>query len=453
VKHHDLAILNGDVVLGDDVAKINVGVREGRVALITDQAIDADETIDATGLTVMPGVIDEHFHAFRGYGWETYEGATRAAAKGGVTTVIDMPLDKPPTLTAETLRDKLDAIADSCHVDYACFGGYLEDDPDQMTAMADLGVSAFKLFTGGVAPPGMYPGVDEGQTLDALRRAAALGRTTTVHCENAQIVDWETARLMKEGRKDLAAWDDARPWYSEVAAAQNVALLAEVTGARAVIAHASSPQTVEAIAAARARGADVWAETCHHYLCTTKEQSVSDIRLKWNPPTRERASVDWLWRLVADGHVHAVGSDHAPLPKTVAEDIWAQAPGSGNGVEVFFSVFATEALHRRDIPIQRIARLVAGNPARIFGLSPRKGEIALGADADFAIVETDGRRTVDARDLEYHDQEKWSPFDGYELRVYPMYTVLRGRVIYAEGEVTGAPGDGEYLPAVTEVPA
>jgi len=210
VTHLDLAILNGDVVLGDDVVKVNIGVSDGRIALISDAAIDADETIDATGLTVMPGVIDEHFHCFRGYGWETYEGATRGAAKGGVTTVVDMPLDKPPTLTAETLRDKLDAIRESCHVDYACFGGYLIEDPDQMSAMADLGVSAFKLFTGGVAPPGMYPGVDEGQTLDALRRAAALGRVTTVHCENAQIVDWETDRLMREGRKERFERYDAR---------------------------------------------------------------------------------------------------------------------------------------------------------------------------------------------------------------------------------------------------
>jgi dihydroorotase-like cyclic amidohydrolase len=122
-------------------------------------------------------------------------------------------------------------------------------------------------------------------------------------------------------------------------------------------------------------------------------------------------------------------------------------------VEVFFPVFATEALHRRDVPIQRISQLVSGNPARIFRLHPRKGEIAIGADADFAIVETNGSRVLDARELEYHEQEKWSPFDGYELRVYPMYTVLRGRVIYAEGEVRGEPGDGEYLSAAAQVPA
>lgn len=452
MKQHDLAITGGDVVLGDDVAKLNVGVRDGQISVISDQPIDAAETIDATGLTVMPGVIDEHFHCFRGYGWETYESATRGAAKGGVTSVVDMPLDKPATLTAALLREKLDAISGSCHVDYALFGGYSEEDPDEMAAMAELGVSAFKLFTGGVAPPGMYPGVDEGQNLDAFRRAAALGLPTTVHCENAQIVDWETARLMGEGRKDMAAWDDARPWYSEVVAAQSVALIAEVTGARAIIAHASSPQTVEAIAASRARGGDVWAETCHHYLCTTKEQALSDMRLKWNPPTREQASVDWLWKLVREGHVHSVASDHAPLPKATSDDIWEQSPGAGNGVELFFPVFATEALHHRDVSIAHISKLVSSNPAKIFGLAG-KGEIAIGADADFTIVETNGSKVVDAQELEYHDQEKWSPFDGVELKVFPVYTVLRGKLIYAEGEVLGEPGDGQYLSTAAKVAA
>jgi len=445
VTQQDLAIVNGDAVVGGDVVKINLGVRDGRISLLTDGPIDAAETVDATGLLVIPGVIDEHFHCFHGYGWETYENASRGAVQGGVTTVVDMPLDKPPSLTAETLRTKLEAIKGACYVDYASFGGYLADNPDEMTAMAELGVAAFKLFTGGVAPPGMYPGVDDGQLLDALRRAAALGRTTTIHCEHAPIVDWETARLTGEGRLDIAAWDDARPWYSEVAAAQNVALIAEVTGARAVIAHASSPQTVEAIAAARRRGADVWVETCHHYLCTTKEDALKDIRLKWNPPTRERASVEWLWRLLREGHIHTVASDHAPLPKTVANDIWAQSPGAGNGVQLFFPVFATQAVHEHDIPITRVVELVSTTPAKLFGLHPRKGEIAIGADADLAIVQTDGRRVLDARELEYHDQEKWSPFEGMELRVFPQYTVLRGKLVFAEGEVTGSPGDGEHL--------
>jgi len=453
VTQQDLAIVNGDVVVGGDIVKVNVGASDGRITILSDGPIDAATTIDATGLLVMPGVIDEHFHCFYGYGWETYQGSSRGAIRGGVTTVVDMPLDKPPTLTAEALRAKLDVIRGNCHVDYASFGGYLEDDPDEMTAMAAEGVAAFKLFTGGVAPPGMYPGVDDGQILDALRRAASLGRTTTVHCEHAPIVDWETNRLMGEGRLDMAAWDEARPWYSEVAAAQNVALIAQVTGARTVIAHASSPQTVEAIAAARRHGADVWIETCHHYLCSTQEEALADIRLKWNPPTRNSASVEWLWRLLAEGHIHTVASDHAPLPKSVAEDVWVQSPGSGNGVQLFFPVFATKAVHEHGIPMTRVVELVSTTPAKLFGLHPRKGEIAVGADADLAIVQTDGHHVLDARELEYHDQEPWSPFDGMELRVIPQYTVLRGKLVYAEGEVTGSPEDGQHIVVGAPVPA
>ena len=131
--------------------------------------------------------------------WETYENATRAAAKGGITTVVDMPLDKPPTLTAQALRDKLEAIGDECYVDYAAFGGYLESDPEEIASMAAAGAVAFKLFTGGVAPPGMYPGVTAGQMLDAMRRVKREDATVVVHAENAPIVDFETARLKAEG--------------------------------------------------------------------------------------------------------------------------------------------------------------------------------------------------------------------------------------------------------------
>lgn len=445
---HDLAIINGRVVLdGGCVEHLNIGVADERITTLTSAPVDAEQIVDAEGLVVLPGVVDEHFHVFRGYPWETYEGATRAAAKGGVTSVIDMPLDQPPTLTAASLREKLESIAGSCHVDYATFGGYLAEDPDEMTAMVEAGAICFKLFTGGVAPPGMYPGVDDGQILDAFRRAAALGATVTVHGENAAIVDHETERLMAEGRKDLAAWDDARPWYSETSAAYTIALLAEVTGARVVVAHASSPQTVEAVATVRARGADVRVETCHHYLCTSKADAARDERLKWNPPTRGDAEVRRLWELVAAGHVDAVGSDHAPLPNVPGADVWSQVPGAGNAVETMLPVFATQAVHEHGMSLSRVADMLATTPAKTFRLYPRKGAIRVGADADLAIVEADGAKTLDGSQLEYHDQEPWSPFDGMTLRVYPVYTILRGKVIFAEGAVQGRPGDGRHLRA------
>jgi dihydroorotase (multifunctional complex type) len=447
----DLAIVNGEVVLpGGRIEQLNIGATDGRIDVLSSSAIEAAETIDATGLTVLPGLLDEHFHVFRNFGWETYEGATRAAIKGGVTTVVDMPLDNPPPLTSDTLREKISGISGSCHVDYALFGGYSESEPDEMAAMVEAGATAFKLFTGGVAPPGMYPGVDDGQLLDAFRRVAKLNSTVTVHSENAFIVDFETRRLREEGRSDMAAWNEARPWFSETAAAQTVALVAQVTGARAVIAHASSPQTVEAVANARRRGADVWAETCHHYLCRPQGDSLDDPRAKWNPPTRDAKSVDWLWQQLREGKIHTVGSDHAPLEKDPEASIWDQKPGAGNGAELVFPVFATEAIHGRDIGIARVVELMAATPARLFGLDDRKGAIAIGGDADFAIVETNGSKRLDAQELEYHEQPKWSPFDGMELKVFPVYTVLRGKTVFAEGEVRGQPGDGELVTGRTK---
>ena len=443
---HELAIVNGEVVLpGGRTVRLNIGTIDGRIVTLTSKPIAAEETIDATGLTVLPGLVDEHFHIFRNFGWETYEGATRAAIKGGLTTVVDMPLDNPPPLTADALREKIDGISGSCHTDYALFGGYLESDPGEMSAMDQAGASAFKLFTGGVAPPGMYPGVDDGQLLDALRRVAELNSTVTVHSENAFMVDFETRRLQEAGRSDMAAWEEARPWFSETAAAQTVALVARVTGARAVIAHASSPQTVEAVADARRHGADVWVETCHHFLCRPQGDALEDPRAKWNPPTRDANSVDWMWQQLREGKIHTVGSDHAPLEKDPEASIWDQEPGAGNGAELVFPVFATEAIHNRGIAIGRVAELMAGTPARLFGLDDRKGANTIGSDADFTIVETNGSRRLDAQELEYHEQAKWSPFDGMELKVFPIYTVLRGKTVFAEGEVLGQPGDGKFI--------
>jgi allantoinase len=440
----DLVVSGGAVVLPDgSTAAVEVGVRNGAIAEIGLGLVGA-ERLDVTGLTVLPGLVDEHFHVFRGYGWETYEGATRAAAKGGITTVVDMPLDRPPTLSAAALREKVAAVEGASHVDWAAFGGYDPGAPDEIASMASAGAVACKLFTGGVAPTGMYPGVDAGQMLDAMRRSAAAGLTVVVHGEEPSIVEFETARLRAEGRVDIAAWDAARPWFAETAAAQQVALLAEVTGARTVVAHVTSHQAVDAVRIARERGVDVWVETCPHYLCMSLEEMEGNTMLKWNPPSRDRASVERLWQAFADGHVHTIASDHAPTGKTPGADVWTQFPGAGNGLEWMLPLVATECA-TRGIALSRLAEAMATTPARLFGLAPRKGAIAVGADADLCVVETRGRRTLDANDLEYHDQEKWSPFHGREVTVYPVYTLLRGRTIFAEGVVTGSPGDGRFL--------
>jgi len=411
--------------------------------------LDADETLDIAGLTVLPGLVDEHFHLSVNFGWATYTSATQAAAKGGVTSIIDMPLDAPPTLTAALLRAKLDTIGSECCVDYALYGGYLKEDPDEMAAMATAGAVAFKLFT--VEVP-VYPGVTAGEAFDAMQRAKREDATVVVHCENGSIAEAETRRVQLEGRTDLAAWDEGRPWFCEVEAVQSIALLAAVTGCRTVIAHATTPLTVECVRDMRRRAPNLWVETCPQYLCISKDE-MADPRLKWGPPTRDRAAVDGLWQMLREGHIHTIGSDYALAPRVQTENIWEQGTGVGNSVETMLAVVATEALYERDVPITRIADLLSTTPAKLFGLYPRKGAITIGSDADFAIVETNGRQILDARKLEYHEQEPWSPYDGRELRVYPVYTILRGRVIFGEGVLTAEPGRGEFLTRRSTLPS
>jgi dihydroorotase-like cyclic amidohydrolase len=278
-----------------------------------------------------------------------------------------------------------------------------------------------------------------------MRRARALDVTVVVHCENESIVEFETARLKAEGRQDLEVWNEARSWFSELDASQRIALLAEVTGCRTVIAHATSPRVTDAIAQSRRRGADVWVETTPHNLLVAEEDMALDIRLKWNPPSRSRADVEELWRQVAGGDVHTVGSDNAPLPKVDGADIWSQVPGAGNAVETMFPLMATESV-ARGISLARVVDFSCTTPAKVFGLYPRKGVIAIGSDADFAVIDTARSRAINAQELEYQDdQPKWSPFDGRAVSYYPVYTVLRGQVIYKDGVVAGSPGDGQLV--------
>jgi dihydroorotase-like cyclic amidohydrolase len=279
-----------------------------------------------------------------------------------------------------------------------------------------------------------------------MKRAAELGRLVVVHAESDSIVELESQRLRREGRTDPGAWDEARPWFSELEAVQSVALISKVADCRTLIAHVPSPQVIEEVRAARRKGVPIWAESCTHQLCLTKEDLARDTRLKWNPPTRSRAAVDGMWQFLLQGDVHCIGSDHAPLPKIPDADIWTQNPGIGNGVETMFPVFATSALHGRHVPLATIVDLFCTRPATLFGLYPRKGAIAIGADADFTVVELNGNRTLNTTDLEWHHpDERWSPYEGRQLRVYPVYTVVRGATVFAEGEVIGEPGYGQYV--------
>ncbi|KQU71609.1 hypothetical protein ASC75_24300 [Aminobacter sp. DSM 101952] len=344
------------------------------------------------------------------------------------------------------LRAKLSQVGGNYHVDYAAIGGYCPDRPEEVHAMVRAGVVSIKIFTGDVAPPGMFPGTSDAELMDLMRRVKSENVTLMAHCENAGIVSAETARVRAEGKTGPAAWDEARPWFAEVDAVQRLATLAKATSARVIVVHISTPQAVDVITAARRDGVDIWAETLPHQLCVDLESGLDDARLKWNPPPRSRNAVDGLWERLARGEIHSIASDHAPLTKINGADIWNQNPGAGNVLETMLPVVATEAIFKRGISLARLVEAMAVNPAKILGLYPRKGSIQIGADADLVVLETNGKRIIDGQALEFFDQTaKWSPYHGREVKVFPISTIVRGKVVYLDGEVIGPLGHGKYV--------
>ena len=445
--NYDAVVNNGEVVFPDGtVRKAHIGIKDGVIADFSSSRLAGRNEIDADNLTVFPGVVDQHFHVFVGFGWETWENATRAAARGGITTVIKMPLDTPPTITVQELQESTARAESESYIDHAFLGGFVPDNPEELGKQAEAGVVGYKLFQDHTAPPGMYPGLTSGQQYEAFARIAKLGLTASIHSEDPFLIDVVSDNLRKAGRNDPAVWEDARPPVSELLGILRTVLLAKETGCRAVLAHVSIPLGVKAAKEAREEGHDVYVETCPHYLLLTKNHLAQDARLKYNPPSREKDEVEKMWRLLAEGYIHSIGSDHAPLKKDRSVNIWDMAPGAGNVVEIMLPLIATEAVFNRGLAISRIAEVLASNPARIFGLYPKKGCLGIGSDADMVLLDLKARERLNSRSLCYIDEEgKWSPYENWAIRAVPRMTILRGEIIMREGQMLVKPGFGQRL--------
>ncbi|MDR7481928.1 MAG: allantoinase AllB [Armatimonadota bacterium] len=447
---YDLVVRGGRLVLPSGVISATLGVTGGRIAAIAEGLLDGDEVIDAAGRVVLPGAVDLHVH-FNDPGrthWEGWGPGSRAAAAGGVTTVVEMPLNcLPPVTTVDALQAKLAAAAGQSMVDYALWGGLITDNRDHLTALAGAGVIGFKAFMSHSSTE-EFTHVEDGVLFDGLQRLAALGRFLAVHAESNAITQDRTRRLQASGRRDRRAWGEARPPVAELEAIHRALFLARQAGCRLHIVHMSLPEGAELIGAARAAGQAVTVETCAHYLALTEEDFV---RLgpvaKCAPPLRDAARQQGLWEAVAAGKIDCITSDHSPCPvedKTRgADDVW-QAWGGITGVQTLLPLMLTEGHHRRHLSLEQLAALLSANPARIAGLWPRKGAIQVGADADLVLVDLDRRWRVEAAWLQ--SRHRQSPFVGRELQGWVERVLVRGRTVVRDGAVTGAPA-GQWLHA------
>jgi allantoinase len=455
---YDLIIHNALLVDETGAWRGAVAALGGRIAALFagDPDGPADETLDAGGLPVLPGLIDAHVH-FNDPGradWEGFEAGSMSAAAGGITTVLDMPLNnRPAVVDGPTLAAKRDALAGRSVVDYALWGGLVEGRAGTLAAQDAAGAVAYKAF---MSASGIedFPAVSDGTLLDGLRHAARSGRLVGVHAESEALTAHFAARLRAAGRTDRRAWLDARPPLAELDAIARALRLAREARARLHIVHVSTAEGVDLVEAARRAasvpaqtgGQPVSCETCPHYLTLDDNDFVAlGPDAKCAPPLRPRATVEALWQRVLAGAVDLIASDHSPCPTADKRrgdaDIWA-AWGGISGVQLLLPLLLTEGVYRRGLTLPQLVRLTSAAPARLFGLQG-KGALRPGADADFTLIDPDAEWTVEPSRL--FSRHTHTPYAGRRLRGRVLATVVRGRVVFRDGAIIAAPGWGRLL--------
>src|SRR5436190_5674265 len=449
----DLVIRSGLVVSPDSVIEASVAIKDGRIIAVGDDAImpRAAETLDAQGLYVLPGAIDDHVH-FRDPGYphkEDFGSGTAAAAFGGVTTVFDMPNTLPPTGTPDILAAKLEMAAGKAHVDFGLYALLGEDTIAHVPELAKSAIG-FKLYMGNTF--GKIASPSTGAMLEAFEVVAATGKRISLHAETNSIMERRETRMRQAGRIDPLAHIASRPAVVAVEAVSRAAILAEWTGARIHILHISSAEELRPLREAKARGVDITGETCPQYLfLSTDDYARFAGVIRVNPPVRESRNQQPLWDAMADGTIDVIATDHAPhsLEEKTRNDIWTVDCGFP-GVETQMSLMLTEVNAGR-FSISDYVRWSAANVAKLWGLYPRKGVIQPGADADIAVVDLAREWSID--DAKLQSLSRITPFHGRRVKGLPLHTLVRGRFAMKDRQlVSGTRGWGRSVHAIQNMP-
>ncbi len=451
----DLAIVNGAVVIpGADPVMKDIAVTDGIISGLGEPGwiTGPRQVIDATDLHVLPGAIDPHIHlgGYQPLGTDTEPG-TRLAALGGVTTLVNY--FKATGSYLDLVPDYIETYERQAHID-AAFHLQLLTEPHLVeleTTTRQFGITSYKI---NLAWKGREKAVfssdrpiDNGwvwSVMEAMNEIAPDKMVLNVHCENQELKNEAKRRISGEMSPDLEFYERLAPDFSETDSVLSMMLLARVTGVTTYLVHLSSDLTMQALGLPWAEQDHLFGETCPHYLMHTTD-SAAGLELTVSPPVRHQSDQEALWQALADGRLQTVGSDSNPIlrdTKMGDGEFWSVKPGF-DSVGLIVPSLLDGGYHKRGMRLGRIAEILAEAPAKIFGLYPKKGTIAMGSDADLILVDLDRKSTVGQEATAEHSD--FSVFAGMSLQGWPVATISRGELIAQDGRMLSEPGHGQYL--------
>jgi len=456
-----LLVKDGTLVTHEDTIEADLFVQGERIKAIGRGLPVADDTlvVDAGGCYVLPGVIDAHTHIALDTGvYQTPDdwfAGTRAAACGGVTTVVDFATQFPGQTLREAVEARLEEARDAV-VDYALHVMVTDLPPgreDALAELVELGTPSVKLYTtyrvegkrSGSYRPNYY--ADDATILRLMEACADLGLLPLVHCENDDLVTARTGALAAAGETGWRYHGQSRPALAEQEAIQRVLLLAEAAGCPVHICHCSTARSVALVAEARDNGQTVTCETCPQYLLldSTAYEGPEPWRYILQPPLRDPEEPDRLWALVEAGAVDLIATDHCDytLAQKTAQDDFTQTPGGLPGLETLLSLMYTYGVAEGRLTLPQLVALLSANPARVWGMWPRKGVLLPGSDADLVIYDPEPESAISAARL--HHLAGYTPYEGMRVRGRVRATISRGQAIYRGGQFTGRKGRGRFV--------
>ncbi|MFX0014382.1 MAG: allantoinase AllB [Promethearchaeota archaeon] len=450
----DLNIINAKVFLEDSLVDASLGIDQGKIAIIgkEDSLPKAQETINASGKIIIPGGIDVHTHILDlNFNYrETFVTGTRSAAAGGITTVLEMPLGIEGKTALEVFDMQFDIMKKKCLVDFGIIGSAGYSSIDYIPELARRGAIAFKTFM-------INPSEEEAELKDLapqddyflikiFSEIAKTGLVSSVHAENDAIISNEIKNLISKGKTDFKAHTASRPAIAEDEACMRALLLAHHANVKLNLVHMSSKNAFNFIKEAKQRDWDVTCEiTPHHLFLTDEDGEKIGSWAKVDPPLRSKEHVLAAWEALNDGTIDMIASDHSPYSsdeKNVIDDNFFEVGSGTTGLETLLPLML-DAVNKRKISLQRLVESTSTAPARRFGLFPRKGTIALGADADLLII--DMQREYTLKNEELFTKPKVTVFNGMKLKGSIEKTFVRGKLVYDTGTFHVEQGHGELV--------